>query len=251
MAITGQTQIPGAGGQDLGHSSVKHGIQEESATKAHRLGDRLIVGSRVFRYCQASEALTAGRMVTSIPTQFVEDTVTVAHPAGTNKVTITASAAIAAGQLADGLLVIDEGTGAGEQYVIKDNPAIANGATGVITLYDGIQTAWAIADTDISMYTSQYRVQESNTDAIELPVGVPHTSVTDENFFWAQTSGPCGVLIDGAFGNNIAQRSLTLSNGVAGAVEPAVAGNPVVGEALLDAANYEDAKFQQIRLTLE
>lgn len=250
LAIGNQTLVPGGGGNNLGGTVVPaQGIYEQSATALHPLGSRLQLGERVFYYAYASEALSAGKVCTAITKVFDEDTVTVAHPIGTTKVTITASAAIAAGELEEGYLVVDEGTAAGTFYRIKRNPAISNGATGVIELYDPLTVAWATADTDITIYTSMFKVQEANTDAIEFPVGVANIGISSGYYFWVQTWGPCAVLMDGADGNAAAERELFLSQSVAGAtIKVNAVGNAHVGSVLRDAVDNENAKYNLINL---
>jgi hypothetical protein len=253
LGLGSQSPIPASGQQELNGAVVPaQGIFEESSTQKHKLGQRLQLGERVYYYSYASEALAAGKVATAITKIFDEDTVTVAHPIGTKLVTITASAAIAAGELEEGYLVVDEGTDAGSVYRIKRNPAIANAATGVIELYDGLVRAWSTSDTDITIYTSIFKVQESNTDAVEAPVGVPNVAVTSANYFWLQTWGPCAVLMNGADGNAALERELVLSTAVAGAVmkQGADPGSSAVGSVLRDAADNEDAKYNLIFLRL-
>lgn len=246
-------RTPGFGGTNgYGMFVPQHGVYTESATKMHPLGTIMRLDGRTFVYCQASEALSKGKLATALPVLFVEDTVTVAHAVGTRKVTITASAAIAAGQLEGALLVVDEGTGAGDQYIVKSNPAIDNAATGVIELMDGLMTAWSVSDTDISIITSPWRVQEGNTTQVEKAIGVPLISVTDEYYFWACTWGVCAVLQDEVSGNAAGTRQLAIGSSTAGSVEAYDGvGEAVVGENLLSAADVEDAKYQPIFLTLQ
>jgi len=227
------------------------GIYEQSDERKHRLGDFLVVGGKKYVFAKAGEALDPGKLCTAAMDTDAEDTVTVAHPIGTRKVTITAATAIAADQYADGYLVVDEGTDAGHKYRIKSHPAIGNGDTGEITLYDPIVTAWVIANTDITLYTSKYLVQESNTDQVECPVGVPEIAVTSGYYFWLQIRGECQVLMDEVFGNATNQRLVTIGSSVAGAVEAYDAAcEPIVGQMLLDAADSEDAKYVLIDLML-
>jgi hypothetical protein len=246
-------RVPGFGGtQGYGMFVPAHGVYSESATKQHPLGTVMRLGSRTFVYAQASEALSKGKLATALPTLFTEDTVTVAHAAGTRKVTITASATITAGQLEDGLLIVDEGTAAGDQYLIKSNPAITNATTGEIELYDGLMTAWAVGDTDVTILTSPWRVQESNTTQVEKPMGVPLISVTDEYYFWLCTWGVCGILMDEVAGNAAGTRQLVIGSSTAGAVEAYDGvGEAVVGECLLSAADVEDAKYMPVFLQLQ
>lgn len=252
LNLGSQRNVPSGEGNRLGGSVVPaQGIHEESSTKKHPLGTRLQLGERVFYYSQASEALSPGKLATALPTVFTETTVTVAHPVGTKKVTITASANIAAGQLEDGYLVVDEGTGAGEVYKIKSNPAITSAATGEIELYDGLVTAWSTSDTDLRIYTSPFRVQESNTGQDEAPAGVPHVSVTDEYYFWLQTYGPAPVLMDETTGDTAATRTLTIGSGTAGAVEAIDAiGEAYVGDVILEDGDETDARYALVDLKI-
>jgi len=235
------------------------GIFETSTTQKHKLGEKLqLYDGRVFYYAKASEALSKSKLATFKSTINAEDTVTVAHAIGVNKVKVTAAAAISANQFAEGYLVVDEGTGAGDVYKIKGHPAISSGSVGEIELYDGLRTAWATADTDVILYQNPFsEIQEANTDGIELPAGVPLVDVSANEYFWLQTWGWAAVLIDGtagALGNLETERLLTIS-GTAGAVDVYTAtgrgaGSPIVGQALMDAADYEDAKYQLILLQI-
>lgn len=247
-----QVTVPGGGGNNLGGSVVPmQGIYEESSTARHPLGTRLQLGDRVFYYSQASEALTAGKLNTFFPTIITEDTVTVAHAIGTRQVSVTASATVVANELAEGYLIVDEGTGAGEIYKIKSHPAVTSGAVGVFTLYDPILTAWVIADTDVTLYGSQYRIRESNTAQTESASGVNPISVTDEYYFWNQTYGPAAVLFDEVAGNASGTRGLTIGSSTVGSVEAIDAiGESFVGEVYRAAADEEDAKYALVNLRI-
>lgn len=228
------------------------GIYEQSTVKNHRLGDVLVVGDKMFRYCVAGENLTAGHLCTVKFDSDAEDTVTVAHPIGTLQVTVTAASAITANQYADGLLIVDEGTGAGNSYRIKEHPAIGNGETGVVTLYDPLVVAWSTSDTDIELVQSPFVVQDANADQKETPACVPLIAVTSGNYFWGQTRGIAGVLQDEAEGNAAGERLLTIGSSTDGSVEDYDgAGEAIVGMRLRDAADDEDAKYQPIMLLLD
>jgi hypothetical protein len=252
LTVGNQVSLPGGGGNSLGGNVVPaQGIYEQSATALHKLGDRLQLGDRVFYYSQASEALAVGKLNTQFPTVITEDTVTVAHPIGTRQVSITASATVVAQELAEGYLVVDEGTGAGEIYKIKSHPAITSGAVGVFTLYDPLLTAWATADTDVTIYGSHYRVRESNTAQTESAAGVSLISVTDEYYFWNQSYGPASVLFDEAAGNAAGTRGLTIGSSTVGAVEAIDAiGESFVGEVIQAAADEADAKYALVNLRI-
>lgn len=229
------------------------GLYEISETKQARLGTRLVVGERVFRYAWASEALSKSKLACSLLDVDAEDTVTVAHPIGTFKVTVTAASAISANQYTDGYLFVDEGTGAGDVYRIKEHPAIGNGETGVVTLLDPLRTAWSTSDTDIQLIQSPYRLIEANTGQTELPAGVPLVAFTDEYYGWIQTWGPCCLLIDatGTFGAPSNERGeINPSSNVAGAVMKPTALKHSIGQVYTNGADYEDAKYQMVYLQI-
>jgi len=243
-------------GARWGATVAAQDIYEESSTALHKLGERIVIGDRVFRYAKAgSSALTAGLLVGAPCTLTSEDTVTVAHPIGTTVVTVTA-ASVSADDFAEGYLVVDEGTGAGETYKIKSNTA-TSGGTIQVTLYDGLKTAWSTSDTDVTLIPSPYNgLIVCPTDGIIMPVGVPLIDVTANYYFWVQVKGPAGVKVDAGDGggNAIDERLGILSPNHAGQVyfpDTPAAGKVIVCRAMLDSADYGDDKVEPVELTLE
>jgi len=247
-------------GANFGATVTAQDIYQASSTQKHKLGERLVIGDRVFRYMKAgSSNLSAGYVVGAPCALTTEDTVTVAHGVGTRVVTITASG-VTANQFAEGYLVVDEGTGAGETYKIKSNTASDANNLVQVELYDGLATAWSTSNTDITIISSPYNgVIVCPTDGIILPVGVPLISVTANYYFWGQTWGPCGVKIDGtanALGNAIDERLLGISGSTAGAVDVYKAvdsdgvGPSIVGMVMLDSADHTDTKIEPVYLTI-
>lgn len=247
-----QVNVPSGFGNVLGGSVVPaQGIHEESSTQLHPLGSRLQLGERVFYYSKASEALNPGKVATVVGKVFTDALADTAHPAGTKKVTITASATVAAGELNEGYLCVKSGTGAGEMYRIKNCPAITSAAQGVLELYDGLVTAWSTSDTKLEFVTSIFIVQEHNTDAVEMPIGVAPVSITSGYYFWLQTYGPASVLMDGADGNSAVERELISSTNTAGAVmKYGTVGSAVVGSVFRDAVDNATAEYSIIFLRL-
>lgn len=252
LSIGNQKNVPSGGGNVLGGNVVPaQGIYEESLTAKHPIGARMQLGERVFYYAKASEALSAGKLATSSATTITEDTVTVAHPAGTTAVTITASATITKDQFAGGYLIVDEGTGVGESYRIKGNDAITSGSTGTVTLEDGLLTAWSTSDTDVTLYVSPLYVQEANVDQKERAAGVPLTSIQANYYFWLQTYGPAPVLFDEVVGDLAAERMVTIGSSTAGSVEAVDAiGEEIVGHVIIDAADNADGTYGLVDLTI-
>ena len=250
--MTNVVFVPGSFDQMGGPVQVPpQGIYEISDEKLARLGTRIEVGERSFRYCQASEALSKGKLVTALGLVNTEATVTVAHAIGTFAVTITEenTRAITANMFADGMLTVTGGTGAGDSYRIRSHPAITQNTTGVFTLLDPLRTAWVIANTDVTITQSKYRVQEGNTDQLAIPVGVPLVDVTDEYYFWAQVSGPCATLADEAFGVGLDEKLVSCGSATAGAVEQWAAGEFIIGQ-VIPLADLVDAEYVLVELQL-
>lgn len=227
------------------------GIYQAFAVPQYRLGERLQVGERVFHYAKATETLVAGKLCTGLIGQISEEIVTVAHPAGTRAVTVTAELAVTTNALAEGTLSVVKGTGAGDTYRIKSHEAIAAGARGTVQLYDGLLRAWSTTDTGVTLYTNMFNVQESNIDQRETPIGVPLINVGAGLYFWIQTWGPASVLMGEAAGEASHTRTLTIGSVTPGSVEVLnVAGEPIVGQILTDGLTAVAERYQLMLLMI-
>ena len=218
------------------------GIYEQSETKKHRLGERIVVDDRVFRYCKASEALSAGDKVSAVATRMHEDTLTEAVALGTRDVTITEPnvSDYVANYFEDGYLVITDGTGAGYTYKASGHGAIPQNETFVLLLYDGVHDALDTT-TDVTLYASPFLVQIMN-DLQEFYVGVAPIDVTSGYYLWACTYGPMGT-VAAALGAADDERILTVGAQV---LYKHTAGSPIFGEAVLDAADMTASIYQLV-----
>ena len=257
MAIATRTDalregLPGLGGQTWGLRGVGQSIYKESTTPAHKLGTRLQLGCRVFYYAKAGEGLTAGKMVAFTADKDLEETVTVAHGIGTTALTITAASAITKDQYAEGMLIVDQGTGAGDQYIIKSNAAIASG-TGLVTIYEpGLMTAWSTSDTDIALWTNPFYGVTQVAAATASGAGIPLIYITGSTYyFWLQTYGPAGVLIKTASTSGTAAAEQAMHIDTAGDLTAAIAGDTIDAISILaaDDAVEEDADYGCVFLT--
>ena len=176
----------------------------------------------LYVYCKAGAvALSPGLIavtpaITSLPE--VEDTVTVAHAAGTKDVTITAGGTYTEDQYRDGYLWVDEGTGIGECHRIATHPAVASGSTFTVTLAEPLVTAWSTSDTDVSMSVSPYRgVLVAPTDSQSHAVCVPQWAVTASYYFWGLVRGYGAIKIDiGTGGLELDEKAIVQSTNHAG-----------------------------------
>jgi len=204
MTIPARTEtikqaLPGAGsGWSLGHIGVGQSVYAESVTPTTTIGKRLKVGNRTFHYAKHEGGTSAGLMQIYAVDTDVEDTVTVAHGIGTTELTIEAATIFVKDQYAEGMLIVHKtgGTGAGDQYVIKSNAAIAANATGLVTIYEpGLLTAWSITDTDVTLWSNPYFGIAPNSAVTSAGAGIPLIDISDGYYFWLQTWGPAGVKI--------------------------------------------------------
>ena len=192
-------------------------------TQLHPYGTRMVLpDNRVYYYGQTDGAQTAGatcQSPVSIPNHDM-DLATNTASSGDKSVTVTVGGtAVTANQYADGYLYVNDGTGEGHIYKIRQHDAISSSGSGAINLYDGdaIATGFAAA-TIAGLAKNPYK------DFIVYPttstghaVGVAATDFDDDDFGWLQTWGPAAVLCDVAFviGNHV-----RVSDGTAGSGEP-------------------------------
>lgn len=239
--------LPGVGsGQTWGVRGVGQSIWEESLTPKHKLGDRLQLGPRVFYYSHASEGLTAGSMVSFNVRFNYDDPAPIAHPIGTTRIKIgtdATSGGFANDQFAEGMLLVAEGDGEGDQYVIKSNDAIAASTEGYLDIYEpGLVTAWSATDTELCVATSPFYDLAETNSAYACGAGIPLIDITgDGYFFWLQTYGPAAVEIASyaASGADGAEMSLKQNGG--GMVDAHTAGYYICAHTLGTGADSAEA----------
>ena len=222
-----------------------HDINHTSATQEFPLGTIREYYENLYIYCKAGAVNLSPALICVTPTTDaveVEDTATVAHAIGSKQVTVTANADWTQDQFRDGYLWVDSGTGIGECYRIASHPAIANTATGTITLCEPLVTAWSTSDTDISMMVSPYRgvlVAPTATHGEEHAVCVPQWAVTANYYFWGLGRGYGTVKIDAngqTVGEDLDDKMLTVSGNHAGqglVATPAENAVPPLGQQII------------------
>lgn len=198
---------------------------EDSGSQEFPLGTRLIYADREFRYAlNGAVALTVGKLCQSVvPLAGHIDEVVAAAAADATTITFTPAVVttddLAADELADGYIHINDDAGEGYLYRIKSHPAIAGAASGVLTLYDPIVVAITAAST-ATIYPNRYRkviVHPSPPTAIVA--GVTVCAVAADEYCWLQVKGPCPVLADGTLVLG-SQVMAAPASGVDGAVAP-------------------------------
>lgn len=166
------------------------------------------------------------------------------------------NAGIVADEHAGGYLVIVSGTGNGYTYRIKGNTATGAPASGEvrIDLHDKLVVALD-ATSDVHIMGSKYAQLIKATGAggeDNLAVGVTmgNMDVSEAAYGWILTKGIGGALVDGTIA---AGEAVTLSDGVAGALQVAAGGTTavadliderVVGQCIIPDASTGLATFQ-------
>ena len=192
-------------------------------SQIHPYGTRMVLpDGRVFYYGQTDGAQTAGAICQSavgVANHDMDLAVNTAA-AGAKSLSVTVGGtAVTANQYADGYVYVNDGTGEGHIYKIRQHDAISSSGSGTINLYDGDAIVVAFeAATIVGLAKNPYKdFIVFPTTATGHPVGVAATDFDDDDFGWLQTWGPAAVLCDVAFviGNHV-----RVSDNTAGSGEP-------------------------------
>lgn len=223
--------VVGIGGLTGGNQ----GIYEESATAVFPLGTRrAFEDGRCFRYAHFTTATGAGLLVSpDVSVNSVAETDGSFTAAAIGATQVTASDATIGGAAADdyagGYLHITDDAGEGHTYKIRSNTAGASNSV-TLDLYDGLVVALT-TDTDYAITGCLYDEVHAATTTDGLIAGVTMRAMTDEYFGWVQTWGIGTILSDTVI---TARSIVTLSDGVAGAVQPIAGGNTDVADLITD-----------------
>jgi len=187
----------------------------QTSDQRHPLGTRgYTKDGRVFRYSRAgATALEAGYLVqaAAADTDYNIDlnpATSTAPTTGSTTITLELATAstIAADELKDGILFINDGSTSGVelQYVqIDGNSANAGSATGTFDVYIRPEDCFTVAPTtacEMGCMKNKYDdvvICATSTAHTGVPLGVPCRAVTAAYYFWLQTWGACPVMTEG------------------------------------------------------
>tara|TARA_Y100000310_G_scaffold295571_1_gene327084 strand:+ start:4562 stop:5344 length:783 start_codon:yes stop_codon:yes gene_type:complete len=229
MATGDQSTSPTQGHAGPGTATIppSTGIYRADATPTARLGDRIQVGDRVFRYAKFVNAdLTApGTLLavdeSAINVVDIDDKATVAA-AGSTSVTLTDAGtlgSVSVDDFAGGILHITGGSGVGYSYGIKSNTASSSNAV-TLTLYDQLVEALS-ASSDVAITGNSWSaaiIATDGTDESLLGVNVITIDISVAPYGWIQTYGPATVLVENAAGVTLGAM-VSLSDSTAGSVQ--------------------------------
>lgn len=202
-----------------------------SAIQLFPLGTKLVRGERTYRYAlNGGTGLAAGAPVqgaAALNAAFNADvamTVPAATPAtaGTFKISVTSTATLAsnssAGTFNEGYLVVNDQTGKGSCYKIKDQPAFSGTSQNIITLYDPLAITLD-ATSQLGFIQNPYKNVIATAAVLTgAPLGVAPRAVTASYYFWLQTGGVAAV----ATHTTIAVGGFVMVGTTAAQVDPAV-----------------------------
>lgn len=156
---------------------------------------------RRFRYCRdGGSGITKARMsqAAAVTAAWNDEAQTsgTAFVIGDTKVTIGVTTAPTANVWDNGWMLVNNGTGAGEMYCIKEHTLTT---TPTVTIADrgGVRVA-TTTSSDITIIRNTYNlvVVVPAGAGTNMPTGVPLATVTADYYFWAQTKGPCPMYVD-------------------------------------------------------
>ena len=202
-------QIPAGLHSGPGALLVAQGIYEESLTAKTRIGERLQVGDRVFRYASAGAALLAGITCQSailggaLTTLQTSRPVAVAAPIGASRIYTTALTTEQVKDVfADGWVVIHDDSAASCFLMrIKGNSILAtSGVASYLELYDPLYVALTTND-QLEIMANPYKNVITIASATTMTgafVGIAPRAVQSGYYFWLQTNGYAAAVPDAA-----------------------------------------------------
>lgn len=237
----------------LTHPLVAADIFVESSVQLHELGQKVeATDGRKFRYAKAGATATVAGKLYQAPIEIGnhQNLAPAEAPVAGDKilkVTLGGTAATE-NQYAGGWAVVAVTPGEGYCYKIKGHAAqTATGGTLTLALEDSIQVALTVVASKVDLVPNPFNgiiLSIGGTNSGKI-VGVANDIITAAYFGWIQTGGPCAVLNQG---NCVVADELCASNGTAGAFEIAVAGQPVIGQAMTTGTG---AEYNAVWLSLD
>lgn len=193
-------------------SSPHQSVFETSATQKHRLGARFCDGDRTFRYAKAGAA--GGCLKAKMTESQVIDTKThniaqtghawaVGDVSGT--MLITTGGTWATNEFTDGYFFSNDEAADGDIYRVLASQITSTVTILQLELETPIRTAIPVT-TEMSLVPNRFYdvVISPTTTSTGYSTGVPLVDVPNGYYFWAQTAGPCPMVVDqGATDGNV------------------------------------------------
>ena len=189
--------------------SGKPGWEKQTSTsQKHKLGTKMIIQDRVFRYVEAGEAITAGVLTKGKDGTDAHqvDLAVAAGSVGDTTITITTSSTIAKDLYKDGYIIFNDVEEEGHMYKVKSNTKVASATGCVITLdeEDGLVTAITTSQ-QVGLYENPYKdIEIMDFNGVDnAPLGWAQVDVASGSYGWICVNGWTTALIDGTPGAGI------------------------------------------------
>jgi len=181
---------------------TQSGILDVGTTQLHPLGQEGTdeIG-RTFRYAKAGGTVPAGQIVIAAANvaNHVGARATNSAAIGDEVIEVTVGAtAVTEDQYKGGLIVINAGTGLGQQFRIKGNTAAASAGTTKVYIDGAVKVALATADSKAHLYPNKFNGVTTSATLAFRRVGVAVRALANGEYGWLQTTGVAGVLVEGA-----------------------------------------------------
>lgn len=156
---------------------------------------------RTFRYAKAGGTVPAGQIVCAAANvaNHVGARATNSAAIGDESIQVTVGAtAVTEDQYKGGLIVINAGTGLGQQFRIKGNTACASSGTTTVYIEGSVKVALSSSDSKAHLYPNKFNGVTTSATLALRRVGVSVRALANGEFGWLQTTGVAGVLVEGA-----------------------------------------------------
>jgi len=166
-------------------------VYQTQTNPAFTIGEKAMTpDGREWVYVKAESALAKGSVAVPSAVTAV-DTVSSSTDALGRIIYITkASAGWTPGQFADGIGVVDDGTGVGQTFKIRSNTA----DTLILYPETALTTALAVADSDITIRTLNLVAKAAITDKVQSAQGIAQVAFAANDYGWILKRGPGSVL---------------------------------------------------------
>ena len=177
-------------------------IQDKGTVQLHPLGQEGTdeVG-RQYRYGKAGGTITAGQVLTcpANVANHVGSRATNSAAIGDSEIQVTVGAtAVTADQYQGGVIVINAGTGIGQQFKIKGNTAAASSGTTTVYIEGQVKVALASADSKADLYPNKFNGLTASNTLLLRRVCVATQGFSNGEYGWFATRGVFGVLVEGS-----------------------------------------------------
>ncbi|KKM83102.1 hypothetical protein LCGC14_1312740 [marine sediment metagenome] len=204
LATTGKglSRLITPGGLLPGQS--EQGVYEGSVTQKYRIGSRMVVDDRVFRYGKATEALIRNMGALNSASWPINAATLTATTIATSQIKVV-EATCSAGDYAGGYIVLFTSPLQIRRILGND----ASDGTEAILYVDGAWELGGAIGTWATGYKSIFRAIQAPPAAAPNYVSficVPLISVTINYYFWGQTWGPCYGVADGTVPGSAANK---------------------------------------------